>query len=468
MPLLDLRAHLSDVVADNPFLDPVTHMVEVGGEEDGPEHEAHEAHEAEEVDRDEFLHDDFDASGLGEDYLSRGYYDPLAPARLSLLDHLRNQLRLQRLDARDKRITEEIIGNVNLEGFLTCSVDDVLEALEKQRQAAPDDFPDQDPEGWPEGWKREWREGYGAVRRSEVTRMLSVVQDFEPSGVGARDLRETLMLQLRDRGRMATLPWNIVSFHFDDLANRRWREIADALEVSPDEVQDAADEIAKLDPKPGLQYADTSEPWVMPDLTVRKVDGEYRVSHDETFLPRLKISCLYDDMASNPDWFHGENKRLANERVRNGRWMIRAIEQRRETVVRVMEAIVERQRDFLEKGIEHLRPLTLRDVAKRIEMHESTVSRATKDKHVQTPRGLYPLSFFFSGGYSTAAGEDLSAESVRARIRKMVFDENPKVPLSDSEIAARLQEDGVEIARRTVAKYRDQLGILATRYRKRV
>ena len=461
MPLLDLQGHLRQALVDNPFLD----LVEPGDEPDDaadglsdaddlPDALAEDAEDgpADEVDWEDVLLDDFDAGGPRDEYGDREYYEPAVVATRNLWDHLHEQLNLLRLGERELRIGEEIIGNVDRDGFLTCPLDRIVEALEERREEGLEDR----------------RDAAGAVSREEVEEMLGRIQSFEPSGVAARDLRETLLLQLRDRGREASLAWRIVDGHFDDLANRRWPELADEFGITPREVQAAADEIAKLDPKPGLRYADTSDSYVIPDLTVEKVEGRYRVSHADTSLPRLKLSPVYRDVAADRARFRGENKAFISERLNSARWLIQAIEQRRQTMLRVMDFIVERQHDFFEKGVEHLRPLTLRDVAKHIEMHESTVSRVTNGKYVQTPRGLYPLKFFFSGGYSTRAGEDVSSEGVRARIRKLVAEEDATAPLSDHEITARLQKAGVRIARRTVAKYRDQLGILSARLRRRV
>ncbi|MDE2662890.1 MAG: RNA polymerase factor sigma-54 [Gemmatimonadota bacterium] len=443
MPLLDLQSHLREALVDNPFLD----LVEPGDEPDDAVDELSEsiaddagdnpADEAEEVDWEDILLDDFDAGGRREEYGDREYYAPTAAAAQTLWDHLHEQLNLLRLGERQVRIGEEIIGNVDRDGFLSCPLDRIVEALDQ-------------------------------VSRAEVEEMLARIQSFEPSGIAARDLRETLMLQLRDRGGEGSLAHRIVDGHFDDLANRRWSELAEAFGIEPREVQAAADEIAKLDPKPGLRYADASESYVIPDLTVEKVEGRYRVSHADTSLPRLKLSPVYRDVAADRARFEGESRAFISERLNSARWLIQAIEQRRRTMLKVMDFIVERQHDFFEKGVEHLRPLTLRDVARHIEMHESTVSRVTNGKYAQTPRGLYPLKFFFSGGYATRGGEDLSSEGVRARIRKLVAEEDPTAPLSDHEITARLQDAGVRIARRTVAKYRDGLGILSARLRRRV
>ncbi len=466
MPLLDLHGHLGQALVDNPFLD----LVEPGDEPDGSGGDSHDTladdagddpvEGAEEVDWEDVLLDDFDAGGRPGEYGDREYYTPVPAATQSLWDHLHEQLNLLRLGERQLLIGEEIIGNVDRDGFLSCSLDRILEALEERLEERLKARLKARLKGRPDA---AW-----TVSRDDVEEMLARVQSFEPSGIAARDLRETLLLQLKDRRREASLAYRIVDGRFDDLANHRWPELAEEYGVTPREAQAAADEIAKLDPKPGLRYADTSESYVIPDLTVQKVEGRYRVSHADTSLPRLKLSPVYRDVAADRARFQGETKAFISERLNSARWLIQAIEQRRQTMLRVMDFIVERQHDFFEKGAEHLRPLTLRDVAKHIEMHESTVSRVTNGKYVQTPRGLYPLKFFFSGGYSTRGGEDVSSEGVRARIRKLVAEEDRTAPLSDHEITARLRKTGVRIARRTVAKYRDRLGILPARLRRRV
>ncbi|WP_423929606.1 RNA polymerase factor sigma-54 [Candidatus Palauibacter sp.] len=431
MPLLDLQARLTQELVDNPFLE----LVEPGDED---------VESGDEVDWEEVLLDDFDPGGRREEHEERESFTPTVTATRSLWDHLHDQLNLLRLDERQLRIGEEIIGNIDREGFLTCGPDRILEAVESRLGDS------------------------ASVRRDEIEEMLARVQAFEPSGIAARDLRETLLLQLRDRGREGSLPWRIVRDHFRELAEHRWSELAEEYGITPQEVQEAADEVATLDPKPGLKYADGADAYVMPDLTVEKVDGRYVVSHNDTSLPRLRLSPTYRKIAADRARFEGENRTFISERLNSAQWLIQAIEQRRHTMLRVMDFIVERQRAFFEKGMEHLRPLTLREVARHLEVHESTVSRVANEKYVQTPRGLYPLKFFFSGGYATDGGPDISARGVRAQIRKLVAEEDPKSPVNDHQIADLLERDGVKIARRTVAKYRDQLGILSARMRKRL
>jgi RNA polymerase sigma-54 factor len=281
-------------------------------------------------------------------------------------------------------------------------------------------------------------------------------------------VRESILIQLDQRGETNGLTHRVVADHFDALINHRWTDIARDLSITPKEVQDAADAISHLDPKPGLKYSVAPEQYVIPDLIVEKIDGEYMVFANDTSLPRLRISQSYRDVAKDKSKFTGENKEFIASKLNSANWMIQAIEQRRQTMLKVMNFIVDRQRDFFERGVQYLRPLTLREVADHIEMHESTVSRVTNKKYVQTPRGVYSLKYFFSSGLSTVGGDDLSARAVRDKIKSMVSDEDPKKPLTDQAIVSRLKSDGVKIARRTVAKYRDQMGILPARMRKRV
>jgi RNA polymerase sigma-54 factor len=233
-------------------------------------------------------------------------------------------------------------------------------------------------------------------------------------------------------------------------------------------VQAAADALAKYDPKPGLKYSNRGDGYIIPDLLVDKIDGRYQVFLNDSGVPRLRLSRVYQEIARDKKKMTAENREFIASRMNSANWMIQAIEQRRQTMLKVMNFIVDRQRDFFEKGIEYLRPLTLREVADVINMHESTVSRVTNEKFVQTPRGVLPLKFFFSSALSTASGEDASARSIRAKLEKMVGEENSAKPLTDQQIVHLFQEQGIQIARRTVAKYRDQLGILPARMRKRV
>ena len=295
-----------------------------------------------------------------------------------------------------------------------------------------------------------------------------MVQSLDPPGVGARDLRECLMIQMTREGSAETLTFRIVADHLDDLLNHRWAEIARELEISVREVQAVADDVARLDPRPGRQYAETNDEYVIPDLIVDKVGGEYMVFANDTGLPRLRLSRTYRDVAADRSSYVGRNKEFISSRLNAAQWLIQMIEQRRQTMLKVMRFIVARQQRFFERGVQHLRPLTLKEVAEHIGMAESTVSRVTNEKYVQTPAGVYPLKFFFSGGLPTVTGADISTRGVQAKIRSLVDSEDLRRPLTDQAIVNLLKSEGVKIARRTVAKYRDQLGIVPARMRKRV
>ncbi len=460
MPLLDLQQHLKQELLNNPFLDMIEPDEE--DEEDGeaPQDEATQETEAEkeekgEIDWEEILLDGFDAGGRREEHEEREYYEPVTVDSRDLSDHLRDQVTLLDLNGRQMFLAEEFIGNVNEDGYLACSLEKIVEgANEEVRKAAEET--ERDVTDLP------------VYTMGEAEEMLGVIQSLDPPGVGARDLRECLMLQLREAGLEHSVPFRLVRDCFDELIAHRWSEISKRFGISPVDVQKAADEIAKLDPKPGLVYSDASDNYIIPDLIVDKIDGKYHVFLNDANLPRLKLSKAYQEIARDKKKFDGENKEFISNKLNSANWMIQAIEQRRQTMLKVMNYIVERQREFFEKGVQFLKPLTLREVAEVISMHESTVSRVTNEKFVQTPRGVLPLKFFFSSGLSTTAGEDVSARGIKAQIQKLVADEDPKHPLTDQAIVNILKETGVQIARRTVAKYRDQLGVLSARMRKRV
>jgi RNA polymerase sigma-54 factor len=460
MPLLDLQQHLKQELLNNPFLDMIEPDEEDEEEGETPQEEATQETEAEkeekgEIDWEEILLDGFDAGGRREEHEEREYYEPVTVDSRDLSDHLRDQVTLLDLNGRQMFLAEEFIGNINEDGYLACGLEKIVEgANEEVRKAA-------------EETEREVTD-LPVYTIGEAEEMLGIVQSLDPPGVGARDLRECLMLQLREAGLEHSVPFRLVRDCFDELIAHRWSEISKRFGISPADVQKAADEIAKLDPKPGLVYSDASDNYIIPDLIVDKIDGKYHVFLNDANLPRLKLSKAYQEIARDKKKFDGENKEFISNKLNSANWMIQAIEQRRQTMLKVMNYIVERQREFFEKGVQYLKPLTLREVAEVISMHESTVSRVTNEKFVQTPRGVLPLKFFFSSGLSTTAGEDVSARGIKAQIQKLVADENPKHPLTDQAIVNILKETGVQIARRTVAKYRDQLGVLSARMRKRV
>ncbi|KPJ79818.1 MAG: hypothetical protein AMS19_10390 [Gemmatimonas sp. SG8_23] len=470
MPLLDLEQHLKEQLAENPLLE----MVEADDQKEVElkEDTADEPMSDDDVDWEEILLDGFEVGGRRQQYEHREFFEPTPVDSQDLHDHLNDQLRLMSLSDRELRLGEELIGDINDDGMLSCTLeeavagindwlDEVRPIVEQRAMEIPD-------EAARSGELEEIAIQFRAYEPIEADRMLKVIQSFDPPGVGARDVRESILIQLRQRNEEESLAYRIVEDHFDDLVNRHFNEIAKALGVTPLDVQDAADCLSHLDPKPGLKYSVDPERYVIPDLIVEKIDGEYMVFANDTSLPRLRISRSYREVAKDKRAFTGESREFIANKLNSANWMIQAIEQRRQTMLKVMNYIVDRQRDFFERGVQYLKPLTLREVADHIEMHESTVSRVTNKKFVQTPRGVYSLKYFFSSGLSTASGEDISARGVRDKIKTMVSDENSKKPLTDQAIVDALKAEGVKIARRTVAKYRDQMGILPARMRKRV
>jgi len=467
MPLLDLQQHLKQELEENPFLEmteaDVDDEVELKeeGKDDPPD---------DEIDWEGILLDGFDVGGRREQFgPEEEMYQRVAVTTTDLRDHLYGQLRLLDLTEREARLGEEVIGNVNDAGTLTCALDDVvagvnawLDDMRPATEEAIDALEDS------EGAQAEVDAMFEPYNLPEAEVMLGRVQAFDPPGVAGRDLRECILIQLRILGRADSLTYQIVENHFDDLVNHRWGEVARELSLKPLDVQGVADEIAKLDPKPGMKYSADPERYIVPDLIVEKIDGEYMVFVNDTSIPRLRIAQSYQGLVKNKVLFKGENKEFVSRKLNSANWIIQAIEQRRQTMLKVMAFIVDRQREFLEHGVQHLRPLTLREVADHIEMHESTVSRVTNEKFAETPRGVFPLKYFFSSGLATTGGEDISARGVRDKIEKLVGHEDVHKPLTDQKLVELLKTDGVKIARRTVAKYRDQIGILPARMRKRV
>jgi RNA polymerase sigma-54 factor len=420
MPLLDLQQHIKQEMLNNPFLE--LEEPQVTDEEIKPtENEKEEKEKAEEIDWEEILLDGFEAGGRRAEYEEKEYFEPVPVETRDLYDHLRDQLVLLRLSPRQLLLGEEIIGNIDENGYLTCSVEEVVRGLNQWVEDAGAD------------WARDDDEELSPFTLQEGEEMLRILQGFDPSGIGARDLRECLLLQLQDGEQEDTLAYRIVREYFDQLINHRWSEISKELSITPKDVQTAADQVKLLDPKPGLKYAAPPDNYITPDLIVEKIDGEYLVFLNDTSLPRLKLSRAYREIAKDKSKFKGENKEFISNKLNSANWMIQAIEQRRQTMLKVMNFIVDRQREFFEKGVQYLKPL-----------------------------------FFFSSGLSTTSGEDVSARGIKAKIEKLVSEEEAKRPLTDQAIVNILRDEGIQIARRTVAKYRDQLGILSARMRKRV
>jgi RNA polymerase sigma-54 factor len=468
MPLLDLQQHLKQELLTNPFLElvePEDEDEESADSEETPETEnlaePEVTAEAEpektgddDVDWEAVLLDGFETGGMREEHEQREWYEPVTVSARDLADHLTEQLTLLELTPRQAFLAEEFVGNINDDGWLACPMEEIQRGVNEllAKEAEERDIESEVP----------------VFTDLEMLQMLQIIQDLDPPGVGARDLRECLLLQLRAADMRESLAYRLVEEVFEELIAHRWSELSKRFGISAQEVQGAADEIAKLDPRPGLQFSSGSDNYIIPDLVVDKIEGHYHIFLNDGNLPRLKLSRAYQDIARDKKKFDAESKDFIASKLNSANWMIQAIEQRRQTMLKVMHYIVDRQRDFFERGIQALHPLTLREVAEAVGMHESTVSRVTNEKFVQTPRGVLPLKFFFSSGLSTSDGDDVSARGIKDQIQKLVSGEDAKNPLTDQAIVEILQQTGVQIARRTVAKYRDQLGVLPARMRKRV
>ncbi len=440
IPTLELEQVLRQELQANPLLEEVEPDEDEPMEEtDAPEPAVPDTQETsatdEPVDWDEYFRD-----GFSDGTFEREHEDEDRPERLPVSiptgqEELHQQLVLAVDDDLDRQIGEYIIGSLDESGFLTAPVEEIA--------------------------------AYFEVPVERVEKVLEIVQGFDPPGVAARDLRECLLLQLKALDKQDTPAWIVVRDHFESLKNRRFQDIAREMGITPAEVQQIAQEIGELDPRPGLSGGTGAAEYITPDLVVEKVDDDYVVYLNDGNLPRLRISQAYDDILQKKEGQRLEEAaQFIGEKRRYAEWLIKTIEQRRRTMIRVMEAIVREQRDFFEHGAIALKPLTLQQIASAIGMHESTVSRVTKNKYVQTPRGVFPLKYFFSAGLDTDGGEEVAAKAVKEMIQEIIAGEDPAHPLSDKKIVEILAQRGLKIARRTVAKYREQLGILNARMRR--
>ena len=371
-----------------------------------------------------------------EDDEDRPSYENLLTRKPSLSDHLLWQLNLSRLESRERAIAGEIIGNVDDDGYLQVSVEELA------NQAGCD--------------------------VEHIEKILEAVQDFDPPGVASRNLQECLLKQVDQLGMTEDIVGVILRDHLDELENRRYQVIARSLQVSLDEVFAAAKFISTLDPRPGSQYGQEDVHYIIPDIYVYKISDEYIVVLNDEGLPNLRINSFYRNALSGSAQLDEKAGEYIQEKLRGALWLIKSIHQRQRTIYRVTKSIVKFQRDFFERGVAHLKPLVLRDVAEDIEMHESTVSRVTTNKYVQTPQGLFELKYFFNSGISTTEGDSVASESVKSKIKEIVAAENTRKPYSDQKIVEILHGQGIDIARRTVTKYREMLGIGSSTQRKRL
>jgi len=459
MSTLELELEIKQQLELNPLLEESMEQVEEQEEEkpekeeEGIREEQELPQEIEEVDWDKVLDDQFDTGSYNSE---RTEYDPnwevdrepqenRITAIPPLVDQLYEQLGLSDFSVEDREVAEYIIGNFDDRGYVSCSLEELAADLE--------------------------------IEVEEIEKILLVIQTFDPPGVGARDLRECLMIQLAlQKDPLSELALQVVRDHMEDLTRRRLTRITRALGISNEVLKEVLGVIELLQPNPGspsssdyngLLTLDTEVSYITPDLIVEKVGDDWVVSLADGSMPSLKINSTYTELLKTPrSNGKSEVKEFVSKKLNDARWLINAIQQRRTTMLKVANYLVTAQMSFFEEGPTHLKPMVLQDVADAVEMHVSTISRVSNGKYIQTPHGVFELKYFFDSKVSTDQGEDVSARSVKEKIMRMVSNENKAKPLSDQEIADNLGDDGLKIARRTVAKYRDQMHISSQRYRK--
>lgn len=439
---LELEQYLQQELESNPTLEQLPQQTEPEpDQENDPNNDESELFDDVAFDLDKYASHWSDRAEEGRDMSynpdladRRQYYENCITKQESFTAYLLNQLRLAAKDETDYALGERIIGDISDKGYFTGSLDEIAAEM--------------------------------GVSGEAVERALALVQRLEPTGVGARDVVECLLIQIHveypDEEDLRIL----VSEHLEELERRQIPQIAKAMRITAERVEELKNMLATLNPWPGFEYASEPPQYVTPDVIVDKVDDGFVVYLSDDTAPQLRTSSHYRDMIKGGKISQDE-KRYIRERLEAAKWLIRNIEQRRQTILRIGQAIAEFQDEFMEKGIEKIRPLTLQTVADKVGVHEATVSRATRGKYMQTPQGLFEMKFFFSPGLRRDTGEAQSSKSVQSVIKKIIDEEDKTKPLSDQKIADRLKGQGLNIARRTVTKYREALGIPATPLRKK-
>jgi len=440
LPVLRLEQRIKQELELNPLLEmdlEIEQEMEMREEKDEDEAaEDDEEEEEEEIDWEEILNDE-DNFEIKQPREKRDEeIDRPEPAPITLMDHLFEQLHLAPFSEEEMRIGEYLLWCINDDGYLACDID-VIE------------------------------ENFDATTET-VEHVLTVIQRFDPPGIAARNLQECLLIQLMEREPRDEIAMQMVLECFDDFTNKRFEKIAKKMDIGLEEVKRIMDVVSRLNPKPGERYSSEFENYILPDVIVAKEEGKFVVHLNDWNVPRLRINESYKQLLKDKKRVTKETRDYIRQRLESARWLINSIYQRRSTILRVMESIIDHQRDFFEKGKEHLRPMILKDIADDVSLDISTVSRVTSGKYVQTDFGVYELKYFFSERMETADGEEVSNKLIKDRIRNIIEKENSKKPLNDQTISELLLKDGFIVARRTVAKYREQMMIPVARLRRKI
>jgi RNA polymerase sigma-54 factor len=442
---LELMDTITQELEENPALEEINESADtaVQTEEQTP---ADDTGEIKEVTIEEKINEEIDWSNYLDEYNSPGKvvyeterkeatnFEPFLSKKGNLQDHMLWQLLMIRPDPEEQKIGSIIIGNLTRDGYLDIR----MENLYRTSNAAPE----------------------------KVDTMLALMQTFDPIGVCARDLGECLLLQIRYLEIDTPLLTAIITDHLNHLENKNYRAICRALKVKLNDVIAAVNVIKGLEPRPGRQYNDEQPHYITPDIYVYKIGSEFIIMINDDGMPKLRINSFYRNATKRGQKITSEAKDYMRDKMRSAAWLIRSIHQRQKTIYRVMESILNFQRKFFEKGITHLKPMVLRDVAEDIGMHESTISRVTTNKYAHTPLGIFELKYFFNSAIQRINGEAIASASVQEKIRKIIETENTKKPYSDEKISKFLKEQNINIARRTVAKYREIMGVLPSNKRK--
>jgi len=442
-PVLNLEQVLRQRLSDNPLLEEVEQsesnedVATTSVEETDRKGEKN----LDRIDWQEFLGEDheYNFKSNYRDFsinTDNDYYESVSIAEKSLFDHLMEQLGYTKLTDEQKEIGSYIIGNIDESGFLRVSVEDMASELK--------------------------------IEPERVEEVLVYVKNFEPSGVGSQNLRECLLAQLDEQGLSGSLAWIIVDQHLDGLEKKSQMQLAKILGTTPERVQSAMDVIRSLSPNPATGDFIKPAVHIVPDLIIDKIGEEYIVFHNDKNLPTLRINQSYKNLIKRGNKSSDTTKQYIREKLEQARWLINAINQRRNTMLNVMNAVVEEQKEFFEHGESHLKPLTMEQIADIVGMNVATISRVASGKYVQTPLGMFEIKYFFNTGVTTESGDDMPKRVVKTKIAEIIKDENPATPYSDQEIARLLDSQGIKLARRTVTKYREELSIKAARYRKKV
>ena len=436
---LELIQKVHQEILENPFLEDVATQeisdTDLGNEELSPD--TQQESEESEVDWEAYLQD-FNSSpdyapDVGKEVRS---LEATLKSETSLAEYLLWQLSMTVHDELEKEIGTYLIGNIDDDGYLQCQTEEVVTVL--------------------------------GCDEAQICAVLKVIQSFDPPGIGACNLQESLLIQLHHLEMDDSLASKIVRQCLSQLDERYFQKIAKSFGVTVSEVVAAAGLIRSLDPKPGSRFNSPRVEYITPDVVVVKVDDDYQVVLNEDGMPSLRINVLYQNVLRQNDGMQSETREYLEEKFRSAIWLIKSVEQRRQTLLRVTKSLCKFQREFLDKGLAYLKPLVLKDVADDIGMHESTVSRVTTNKYVYTPQGVFELKFFFHSGLESLEGDAMSSVSVKDIIRKAVTAEEPRKPLTDQQLMMILESKGVKIARRTIAKYRQELRIPPASRRKRL